>query len=273
MPRAIERGIELGCAAIQVFVKNQQQWRGRDIPPAEAAAFRAARAASCVQEALAHASYLVNLASPDDALYARSIAALEEEMRRSAALGIGWLVVHPGAHLGSGEAAGISRVATALRQLLRRPGLGPVGILLECTAGQGTSVGHRFEHLARALADAGGGPRLGTCIDTCHLLAAGYDLRTSRGYEQVFRELDDVLGLDSVRAFHLNDSLKPLGSRLDRHAPIGAGYIGRAPFARLVRDARFAGLPMVLEVPGGQAGYRRDLAILRRMRRGIRRGP
>jgi deoxyribonuclease-4 len=271
MPRAIERAIDLGCTAIQVFVKNQQQWRGREIPPPEAAAFRAARAASCVQETLAHASYLVNLASPDDALYARSIAAMEEEMRRCAALGIGWLVVHPGAHLGSGEAAGLERVAAALRRLLRRPGLETVGILLECTAGQGSSVGHRFEHLARGLADAGGGPRLGTCIDTCHLLGAGYDLRTARGYEQVFRELDDTVGLGSVRAFHLNDSREPLGSRVDRHAPIGAGYIGRAAFGRLVRDGRFAGLPMVLEVPGGQEAYRRDLAILRRMLRGLTR--
>jgi len=273
MPRGIERAIELGCTAIQVFVKNQQQWRGRDIPASEASAFRAARAASAVQEALAHASYLVNLASPDDALYARSIAAMEEEMRRCAALDIAWLVVHPGAHLGSGETAGVDRVAVALRQLLARPGLEPVGILIECTAGQGSSVGHRFEHLARARSDAGGGPRLGVCIDTCHLLAAGYDLRRPRGYEQVFRELETVVGLDAVRAFHLNDSQKPLGSRVDRHAPIGAGYIGRAAFGRLVRDARFAALPMVLEVPGGQAGYKRDLALLRRMLGRLRRDP
>jgi deoxyribonuclease-4 len=269
MPRAIERATDLGCTAIQVFVKNQQQWRGRRIPELEAAAFRTARTASTIVAAMAHASYLVNLATPDDALYLRSIAEMEDEMRRCANLGIESLVVHPGAHLGSGEAAGVRRVADAVRRLIARPGLERVSILLESTAGQGTCIGHRFEHLGRVLAEADCGARLGVCIDTCHVLAAGYDLRSPRGYEAVFGELERVVGLGAVRAFHLNDSKTPLGSRVDRHAPIGQGHLGRKAFSRLLRDPRFAGLPMVLEVPGGVEGYRRDLALLRRMLRGL----
>jgi deoxyribonuclease IV len=270
MPRAIERAQDLGCTALQVFVKNQQQWRGREVAEPEAAEFRTARAASCIHTAMAHASYLVNLATPDETLFGRSLAAMEDEMRRCMTLGIECLVVHPGAHVGSGEAAGVRRVTEAVRWLLARPGLEAVSILLESTAGQGTCVGHRFEHLGRVLAEAGGGSRLGVCIDTCHVLAAGYDLRTRRGYDAVFAELEGVVGLSRVRAFHLNDSKTPLGSRVDRHAPIGQGYLGRAPFSRLMRDPRFAGLPMVLEVPGGVEGYRRDLGILRRMLRGIK---
>lgn len=271
MPRAIERAEDLACTAVQVFVKNQQQWRGRQIPEPEVAAFRTVRSASSIHVAMAHASYLVNLATPDDKLFRRSVAEMEDEMRRCTHLGIEYLVVHPGAHLGSGEAAGVLRVAEAVRRLIARPGLGSVTILLESTAGQGSCIGHRLEHLARMLAEADCGARLGVCIDTCHLLAAGYDLRTPRGYEAVFDELERTVGLAAVRAFHLNDSKTPLGSRVDRHAPIGQGYLGRRPFSRLMRDPRFAGLPMVLEVPGGVEGYRRDLAILRRMLRGLKR--
>jgi len=270
MPRAIERAQDLGCTSLQVFVKNQQQWRGREFPELEARQFRAARTASPIRCAMAHASYLVNLATPDETLFRRSLAAMEDEMRRCARLGIECLVVHPGAHVGSGEAAGVRRVTEAVRWLLSRPGLGAVSILLESTAGQGTCVGHRFEHLGQVLAESGGGSRLGVCIDTCHVLAAGYDLRTRRGYDAVFAELEKVVGLSRVRAFHLNDSKTPLGSRVDRHAPIGQGYLGRAPFSRLMRDPRFTGLPMVLEVPGGVEGYRRDLGILRRMMRGLK---
>jgi deoxyribonuclease IV len=269
MPRAIERATELGCTAIQIFVKNQQQWTGREVPAAEAAAFRAARAASPVKHVLAHASYLVNLASPEDGARARSIAALHDEMRRCAALGVDALVLHPGAHRGSGEAAGLERVAAALRELLDRPDVATVALLVECTAGQGSSVGYRLEHLAAILSGAGDPTRLGVCLDTCHLFAAGYDLRSAAGHAALCDALEKLIGVSRVRAFHLNDSRAGLGARVDRHAPIGAGHIGRAPFARLLQDARFAGVPMVLETPGGMAGWRRELQSLRRLLRPV----
>lgn len=271
MPRAHERADELGCTAMQVFVKNQQQWQGRSLPAAEAAAFREASAAAPARSIMAHASYLVNLASPDDAAWQRSIAALHDEMQRCGALGIPALVFHPGAHLLSGEGEGLARVAAALRDLLARADTKKVNLLVECTAGQGSCVGHRIEHLARILEETGRPSRLGICLDTAHLFAAGYDWRGEPGYEGVMRELERGPGIGAVRAFHLNDSKSPLGSRLDRHAPIGAGYIGRAAFARLVRDERFAGLPMVLETPGGMAGWRRELQALRRLLSGPER--
>jgi deoxyribonuclease-4 len=267
MPQALVHATQLGCTAIQIFVKNQRQWTGRMLPVEEAAAFRTALGSSSVRHALAHGSYLANLASPDDMLQARSVATLAEEMRRCVELGIEALVVHPGAHQGSGEPAGLRRVAAGVREILALPGLQDVALLLECTAGQGTSVGHRLEHLRQIIEDAGGGARLGVCLDTCHLFAAAYDLRTPPRYEEVMREVEAVIGLERVRAFHLNDSRTRLGARVDRHAPIGAGRIGRAAFARLVADERFAAKPMVLEVPGGMEGYRRDLAALRRMLR------
>ena len=268
MPRALPRAATLGATAIQVFVQNQHQWRGRPIGADEAAEFRRALDASPVRDTLAHASYLANLASPDDVLFERSLATLHEEMRRCAALRIGALVLHPGAHLGSGESTGLRRITDGIRWLLSRSDAEPVAIWLESTAGQGSGLGHRFEHLAQLLADAGGGStRLGVCLDTCHLLAAGYDFRSTAGFAAVFAEFESVVGLANLRGFHLNDSKTPLGSRVDRHAEIGTGFIGAAAFGRLLREERFAGLPMVLETPGGEAGYRRGLLKLRRMLR------
>jgi deoxyribonuclease-4 len=267
MQQALPRARALGATAIQVFVQNQRQWRGRPLGDVETSAFRHDLAASMLRHTMAHGSYLANLASPDDVLFERSRATLHEEMRRCAALGIGALVIHPGAHAGSGETAGLGRIAGGVRWLLAQPGVESVAIWLESTAGQGTSLGHRFEHLARLRDDAGGGARLGICLDSCHLFAAGYDFRSARGHATVFAEFDAVVGLGNLRGFHLNDSKLPLGSRVDRHAEIGAGCIGSAAFGRLVRDARFAGLPMVLETPGGDAGYRRGLQRLRRMLR------
>ncbi len=265
MPLAHERAASLGCTAMQIFVKNQQQWTGRTVPEAEAAAFRAASAAAPERRILAHASYLINLASPEEAVWRRSHAALADEMQRCAALGVPALVFHPGAHRGTGEAAGLRRVAEALRELLASRDAASVSLLVECTAGQGSSVGYNVEQLARILADVGGGPRLGICLDTAHLFAAGYDWRSAAGFEALLCEIELGPGLGAVRAFHINDSKALCGSRVDRHASIGGGHIGRAAFARWLRDERFAGLPMVLETPGGMPGWRRDLLSLRRL--------
>lgn len=267
LARAPQHGRELGAAAIQVFTRNQVQWQARPVAPEEAAAFRQALGGSGVEVVVAHGSYLVNLASPDPELLQKSRAAFRADLERCQALGIGQLIFHPGAHMGAGEEAGLQRLVESLDAIVDSlPGLS-VQPTLEVTAGQGSCLGHSFDHLALVLARARCGPRLGVCLDTCHLLAAGYDIASEAGFERVLEELDQAFGLRRVTAFHLNDARQPLGSRLDRHAAIGEGHLGRAFFRRLVRDPRFFGLPMVLETPSGLAGWKRELALLRRWAR------
>lgn len=265
LPNAIERANDLGCTAIQIFVKNANQWRGREIPAEEAESFRAARAASAVGPVLAHASYLINLCAVDSGTLERSREALADELDRCQRVGVDGLVVHPGAHLGAGEEAGIQAVAATLDAVLAsRPG-GTVRVLLENTAGQGSCLGHRLEHLAavrRLLAEPA---RVGFCLDTCHAFAAGYPIHQPAGCDDFLAEMAEVLGLDAVGGFHLNDSVRPFGSRRDRHAHIGEGEMGLAPFARLLTDPRLARIPMVIETEPGEEmeGHRRDLGALR----------
>ena len=260
------RGREIAAEAIQVFTRNRVQWAAGPVSRAEAAGFRAAVAASGIRVVLSHGSYLVNLASPDRLVRRRSRDAFLAEMRRCHALGIPYLVFHPGAHMGAGEEAGLGHVADCLNHVLDRGRGLAVTLLLEVTAGQGSYVGHRFEHLAAILGRLERPESAGVCLDTCHLLAAGYDIASPRGYARTMTELDRVVGLGRVRAFHLNDARKGLGSRLDRHAPIGRGHLGTATFRRLLRDPRFRGVPMVLETPGPLARWKRELALLRRLR-------
>jgi deoxyribonuclease-4 len=223
---------------------------------------------------LAHSSYLVNLASPDRRILRRSIAGFAAEVRRAGTLGIPYMVVHPGSHRGAGEAAGLKRIAASLDEALAAAGAGSPEILLETTAGQGDSLGATFDQLARIIGAARRGDSLGVCFDTCHVFAAGYDLRTGRAYEVTMREFDRALGLWRLKAFHLNDAARALGSRVDRHALIGTGALGLGAFRLLVRDERFIERPMVLETPKGpdEANDRRSLALLRDLRAG-RRGP
>ncbi len=260
--RAVEEGLALGCEAIQVFTRNQRQWRPKPLRAAEARRFReAARRAGYARRAMSHASYLINLCATDPRTLRRSRAALVDEVSRCEALGIPYLCVHPGAHMGAGEEAGLALVAESLLFALSRTRR--VTVLLENTAGQGTSLGWRLEHLA-ALCRV---RRTGVVLDTCHLFAAGYDLRTPRAYERTMRAIEDVVGLRRVRAFHLNDSKAPLGSRVDRHEHIGAGRLGGAAFRRLVNDPRWATIFGVLETPKAGGMDRRNLDLLRRMRR------
>jgi deoxyribonuclease-4 len=263
---APERGREIAAEAIQVFTRNQVQWAARPVSWTEAAAFRAAVERNGIQVVLAHGSYLVNLATPDRVARQRSRAAFMAEMRRCHALGIPYLVFHPGAHMGAGEEAGLRRVAESLNHALDRGRGLAVMPLLEVTAGHGSSVGHSFEHLARILEQLDTPLRVGVCLDTCHLLAAGYDIATSRGYARTMEDLDRTVGLSRVKAFHLNDAKRGLGSRLDRHESIGRGFLGAATFRRLLRDRRFRGVPMVLETPGGLPRWKEELALLRRLR-------
>jgi deoxyribonuclease-4 len=269
---AFGRAAELGCDAIQIFVKNANQWRARPLDEVEAAAFRAAHAAGRVGAVLAHASYLINLAAADPQVLALSQQALTDELERCGRLGVAGLVLHPGAHLGAGEDAGLDRAAAALdRVLAALPGL-RTRVLLENTAGQGSCLGHRLEHLAalRQRLPAARRRRVGFCIDTCHAFAAGYPIHEPAGWRDFAAEAAERLGLAALGCVHVNDSLRPCGSRRDRHAHIGEGLLGLETFARLLAEPALAAVPMIVETDPGKemAGHARDLAALRGLRRG-----
>jgi deoxyribonuclease-4 len=263
--KAFGQGERAGCQALQIFSKNQQQWRAKSLTDAEIATFKAEHQRLGSWPLVVHDSYLINLASPKDDLWEKSIAAFGEELERCAALGIPHLVTHPGAHTGSGEDAGLLREADALNRLFDAGTGGETVVLLENTAGQGSCLGYRFEHLARLIELVEHDERLGVCVDTCHLLAAGYDIRTPEAYAATFAEFDRVIGLDRIRVFHLNDSQKDLGSRVDRHTHIGNGCVGLEGFRALVNDSHFADLPMILETPKGD-DLAEDIANLAKLR-------
>jgi deoxyribonuclease-4 len=242
-----------GCDTVQLFTKNSNQWNGKELTPDDIRNFRQTLRRTRLRLPMAHDSYLINLASPDEGLYRRSIEAFALEMQRAECLGLRYLVTHPGAHTGSGEEAGLTRVATALDEIQRRCAGFRVQVLLETTAGQGSSLGHRFEHLAGILSRMAKAERVGICLDTCHVFAAGYALAPESEYRVTLRAFDKLIGLRRLRAFHLNDSMKPLGSHVDRHAHIGRGCLGLEPFRLLVNDRRFRNRPMVLETPKEEA--------------------
>ena len=249
LPRAVDRAVASRCEALQIFTKSAGQWRARVIPDDEMVLFRRRVADTGIHPVIAHNSYLINIAAAAPALREQSLASLLVEYDRADALGLQGLVMHPGSFTTSTESDGLRLIASGLRALLRTRRRAAPLILLEHTAGQGTNLGHRFEHLAKIIEGLDGSPRVGVCLDTCHLLAAGYDICSEEGYVQTFREFDRLVGLDRLKAFHLNDSKKPCGSRVDRHEHIGKGCLGLEPFRRLVTDPRFVGLPMLLETP------------------------
>jgi deoxyribonuclease IV len=249
LPRAVDRAVASRCEALQIFTKSAGQWRARVIPDDEMVLFRRRVADTGIHPVIAHNSYLINIAAAAPALREQSLAALLEEYDRADALGLQGLVMHPGSFTTSTESEGLRLIASGLRALLRTRRRAAPLVLLEHTAGQGTNLGHRFEHLATIIEGLDGSARVGVCLDTCHLLAAGYDICSEEGYVQTFREFDRLVGLDRLKAFHLNDSKKPCGSRVDRHEHIGKGCLGLEPFRRIVTDPRFAGLPMLLETP------------------------
>jgi deoxyribonuclease-4 len=251
--RAFARGELVGCTAMQIFVKNANQWEGKPIPEEEIRRFADERARSGITPVVAHASYLINLGSPKDELWNRSIDALVDELQRSESLSLEGLVLHPGSHVGEGEAKGVRRIARGLSAVLRRTRGFRCRVLLETTAGAGSHLGWRFEQLA-AIRDRLRAPeRVGTCLDTCHVFAAGYDLRTAAAARATIDEFDAICGIPTLGAIHLNDSLKPFDSRRDRHAHLGEGEIGREGFATLLRDPRLRDVPFLLETPKGEA--------------------
>ena len=247
LPNAIARAQLHECEALQIFTKNASQWRARPLPDEEVAAFRLAARNSGIAPIVAHASYLINVATANPGLRAQSIAALGEEMDRAEALGLLGVVLHPGARLATAEHVAVELVVSALAQVLSERPKGKAMILLEHTAGQGSAMGATFEQIAAMLNGVRSKKRLGVCLDTCHLLAAGYDLCSEDGYAATFERFEALIGFDRLKVFHVNDSKKPCRSRVDRHEHIGQGCIGLEPFRRLVNDPRFDHLPMLIE--------------------------
>jgi deoxyribonuclease-4 len=249
LPRAVDRAEASGCQALQIFTKSAGQWRARELPDEEIALFRRRVRETRIRPVVAHNSYLINVAAADKALRRKSIAALTDELDRAERLGLDGLVMHPGSYTSGTEKGGLRLIADGLASILAaRPGV-KTRILLEHTAGQGTNLGHRFEHLAEIIDLLGGSSRVGVCLDTCHLLTAGYDICSEAGYRETFRQFGAIVGFSRLKAFHLNDSKKPCASRVDRHEHIGKGCIGVEPFRWLLNDPRFARLPMLLETP------------------------
>ncbi len=265
LEKALPRGEELGCTAIQIFVKSQRSWQAKPLADEQVAAFREARSSSPIAFVVAHASYLINLAATDAEKLAKSRRALSDELDRCAALGLDGLVLHPGAHLGKGEEVGIERIARSLDAVLGPRDEGSPKVLLENTAGQGTVLGYRFEQLAAILQQTDCRASLGVCLDTCHAFAAGYPLHQPSGVGETLERFDEAVGLESLVCFHLNDSKQPFAARKDRHENLGNGEIGAGAFASLVNEPRLASVPMILETPTGDdnEGYREDLALLR----------
>lgn len=247
--QAVPRATALGCTAMQIFTKNASQWRGKPIAASEAQAFRSALAQSEIRSVIAHDSYLINLAAPPGENRDKSLAAFRDELERCAFLGVPYLVMHPGAHLGDGEAVGIERIAAAFRELFSSAPP-EVTVLLENTAGQGTYLGRSFEQLAAIMEQVPNG-RFGVCFDTCHAFASGYPIAERDGYRRTFDEFDALLGIERLMAFHLNDSRKGLGCKVDRHEHIGAGALGLEAFRLIMNDPHFVLVPKVIETPKG----------------------
>ena len=274
--KAVERAVETGCECLQVFTRNINQWATSPIDPAEAAAFRAAVHEAGLELVVAHDSYLINPAAADAALRKKSIAGLIEELRRAELLGIPWVVAHPGAAGEQPVAKAVDRAARGIAEALEKTKGLTAGILIETTAGQGSCLGARFEEIGEMLAviDARRGlaERVGVCLDTCHVFAAGYPLAPAAALDETLAAFDRAIGLERLKLIHANDSKKECGSRVDRHEAIGKGKIGRAAFGLLVNHPRLAGIPLVLETPkegpDGKPSPARDranLAVLRRL--------
>jgi deoxyribonuclease-4 len=270
---AFDAAVAAGCDCLQIFVKNQKQWTAKPLTDEAIRAYRAAQKRSGIRPVVAHASYLINLASPRQAQWDKSVAAMVDEIERCAALGVVGLVMHPGAHMGEGVDAGIARIVAGLDEIHRRTAGAKTRILLETTAGQGTSIGCDIEHLGRIINDVSEPARLGVCLDTCHLFAAGYDLRKPDEYERTLSLLRKHVTLRRIVCVHMNDSKGACGSRLDRHEHIGKGKMGLVGFRHVVNDHRLAHAAKILETPKGKDGRGVDLdkVNLRKLRRLIAR--
>jgi deoxyribonuclease-4 len=250
--KAVEAAKRVGCDCVQLFTKNNNQWAGKPLTAEDATRFQEALANLGIGHPIAHNSYLINLASPDDALWTKSIDAMVVEVQRAELLGIPYIVAHPGAYTTSSEALGLVRIAAGLDEVHAQTAGAGAQILLETTSGQGSCLGCKFEHLAAIIDGVAAPDRLGVCVDTCHIFSAGYALETEAEWKATMKSLDKTVGLKLVRAFHVNDSKAKFGSGVDRHAAIGRGEMGLAPFRHLMNDRRFKKTPMYLETPKGK---------------------
>jgi deoxyribonuclease IV len=247
LPRAVDRAVAHGCEALQVFAKNANQWRGRPLDDEEVHEFRSRVDAAGIGPVVSHASYLINLATASPPLLEQSIDAFVDELDRADRLGLLGVVIHPGTCTSGSDEEGLRRIADAIRRAFRARPRRKTMVLLEHTAGQGRTLGHRFEHLSAIIDRLSGSPRVGVCLDTCHLVASGYDIVSEQGYRKTFEEFERLVGFDRLRVFHGNDSKKPCASRVDRHEHIGRGCLGTEPFRRLLNDPRFSHLPILIE--------------------------
>lgn len=254
-------GEELGCTTIQIFTKNNNQWKAKELLPEDVKKFFENQKRTEISPVVGHNGYLINLASSKEDVYNLSRESMLVELKRAELLGLPYLVMHPGSHLGKGEKEGIEKIARSIDWLHRKTKGYKVKILLETTAGQGSALGYRFEHLAEIIERVKEEKRLGVCYDTCHTFAAGYDIRTKKAYELTFKEFDKVIGLSRLKVIHVNDSLKDLGSRVDRHQHIGEGKIGLSGFRLLMNDKRWEKIPKILETPK-EGGTTRDIKNL-----------
>jgi deoxyribonuclease-4 len=267
--KAVERAVHVGCDCIQIFTKNNNQWKAKPLTDQDVQKWNEALAQSNLSDPIAHASYLINLASPKDDLFQKSIDALVIELERANQLGLVGLVVHPGAFTDSSEQDGLNRIVDAVAEVLQKVEPGSCRLLLENTAGQGTCLGHTFDQLAFMLDGIGDDQRVGVCMDTCHAFAAGYEINTADGFAAMSKEINDLLPAGSITALHLNDSKKPLGSRVDRHEHIGRGEIGLDGFRYLYQDPILSKLPGYLETEKGtdeESGEVWDVINLRVLR-------
>lgn len=263
--RAITSGHEIGCTAVQLFTASPRQWRARPLSDEDISAFARAREETGIDTVISHDSYLINLAAPAEDILQRSREAFLEEMQRAEALNIPWVVTHMGSYLDSSEEEGLAVLGESVRLLLQQTEGMRVGIALETTAGQGTNLGYRFEHLARIIDMAGGSQRVGVCFDTCHVFVAGYDIRTPEALSATLDEFDRVIGLERLKVIHVNDAKKSLGSRVDRHAHIGEGELGLETFRILLHEPRLAHVPVILETPDPETMHPVNLQRLKEL--------
>ena len=264
--KAVFSASEYGCTALQIFTKNASTWKERRLSAHDIKQFDAARKQTGIRSICSHAAYLINLASPDRHKHDKSIKALEHELVRSSQLSIPYVIMHPGSHMGAGEDKGLRRIAHGINRALGYVPDATCKLVLETTAGQGSNLGYTFEHLAAISDMAKAGDRIGFCLDTCHVFAAGYDLRTKTAYQETIQAFDRVVGLDRLCVLHLNDAKKGLGSRIDRHEHIGKGTIGIDAFSFILNDPQFKGLPKILETPKKKGPIDHDRMNLNRLR-------
>jgi deoxyribonuclease-4 len=262
---AFLHGKSVGCNTIQIFVKSNNQWRAKPLSDEEVEKYHQLQKETGIDPVVAHDSYLINAASQDKELFAKSRDALKIELKRCQTLKIPYLVMHPGSHLGAGEPVGLATIARAINEIFEDLEDKGTKIALEATAGQGSNLGYRFEHLAEIIGQVKQQKRMAVCLDTCHVFAAGYDIRTAEGYKNVMAEFDRIIGLPRLAAIHFNDSKKGLGSRVDRHEHIGKGELGKEAFGFFLNDARLARVPKILETPKGPdlAEDKMNLKVLR----------